>query len=62
MIVGQSRERTCLDVLESQSLELFGLGGPVDVGHDGSPDGLEKVDLANLGLVLLSLDVFGHLE
>lgn len=40
---------------------MFRLDGPIDIGHDGGPDGLKKIDLADLGLVLLSLDVFGHL-
>lgn len=52
---------THLDVLEGQSLELFRLGGPVDIGHDSGPNSLEKINLPDLGLVLLSLDVFGHL-
>jgi len=52
---------TDLDVLEGQGLQLFRLDGPVDVGHDSGPDGLENIDLADLGFVLLTLDVFGHL-
>lgn len=44
------------DLLESQTFELFRLGGPVDLFHDGRPGPVNNINVRDLLLALLSLE------
>lgn len=48
-------------MLDDNGVQLVGLGVPIYAVHDGEPDRVDHVEIADLGFCLFRLQIFEHL-
>lgn len=49
-------------MLDNKGVQLVGFGVPVDTVHNGQPDRVDHIELADLGFCLLGLEILEHLS